>query len=141
MEEELDLTIDPREFKLPSPKTLDEDEQRALVRASLTRICDGAGDLQTQNLDPSEAQGLSPSDMWMLLLVRLVTRVADPSTSSDEDTGENKEANGLSVSELYDRQDRLRQTLCDYIMTDFSGRWGSFHGRRVPMNCTNDCLM
>ena len=122
MEQELDLTIDPREFKLPPPKTLEEHERNTLIRSSLVRIWDGADDLTTQEVDFSESHGVMASDMWMLLLVRLVTRVAIPDPPADPESEENQEATALAVSDLYDRQDRLRQTLCDYIMADFAGR-------------------
>lgn len=122
MDQELDFSIDVREFKLPPPKALEEQDRNALIRSSLTRIWDGVKDFTTPDLDFPESPGFSASDMWMLLLVRLVTRVADPPISADEETEESKEANALAVSDLYDRQDRLRQTLCDYIMADFPGR-------------------
>lgn len=104
------------------PKSLDDDDRNALVRSSLTRIWDGAKDLTTQEIDLSETQGFSPTDMWMLLLVRLVTRTADPPTPPDESDANEESSNGAVVSDLYDRQDRLRQTLCDYVMADFGGR-------------------
>lgn len=122
MEQDLDFTIDPREFKLPPPKSLEDHDRNALIRSSLTRIWDGAKDLTTQEIDLSESQGFSATDMWMLLLVRLITRVADPPPVVEEESAEDKEANELAVSDLYDRQDKLRQTLCDYIMADFTGR-------------------
>ncbi|TCD69615.1 hypothetical protein EIP91_006840 [Steccherinum ochraceum] len=121
MNEDTDITLDPREFKLPPPKFLDDDERNSLVRSSLVRIWDGAKDLTTQEVDLSETQGFSPTDMWMLLLVRLITRTADPPTPPAESEA-TEEPNGTVVSELYDRQDRLRQTLCDYVMADFGGR-------------------
>ena len=68
----------------------------------------------------------------MLLLVRMITRVVDPEngkgkamadgaiktvTGPDTDVEMDEE-----MIELYERQDRLRRVLCDYIMADFSGR-------------------
>jgi symplekin len=70
--------------------------------------------------------------MWMLFLVRMITRVVDPEdgkgkakadetvqkvTGPDADVEMDEE-----MVELYERQDRLRKVLCDYIMADFSGR-------------------
>ncbi|KAJ8461969.1 hypothetical protein ONZ51_g11199 [Trametes cubensis] len=68
----------------------------------------------------------SPANMWMLLLVRMVTHVSDP--AEDGDAGEeqedpNGEEGAISrKSDIYDRQDRLRHALRDYIMADFPGR-------------------
>ena len=60
----------------------------------------------------------------MLLIVRLVTRVAEPvppeSVEAMDEDG--NKSNGDSNLSLAAHQDRLRQTLCDYIMDDFPGR-------------------
>ncbi|KAJ7865668.1 hypothetical protein B0H13DRAFT_2670840, partial [Mycena leptocephala] len=62
------------------------------------------------------AGGHSPAEMWILLLVRMVTRVVDPQPTTPE------ESDSLIVNDFYDRQYRLRQTLCDYIMSDSPAR-------------------
>lgn len=63
----------------------------------------------------------------MLLIVRMVTRVALPELEDekriDEDTRTVEDDDMALESDLFARQDRLRQTLCDYIMTDFSARF------------------
>ncbi|KAF8216368.1 Symplekin tight junction protein C terminal-domain-containing protein [Mycena galopus ATCC 62051] len=108
------------DFKLPPPKELSEEESASLVRNSVARIWDGSEDLKSNGEalppDSTQAGGHSPAEMWMLLLVRLVTRVVDPPTSPDEGD------DNVVVNDFYDRQDRLRQTLCDYIMSDFPAR-------------------
>ncbi|KAF7370712.1 Mitogen-activated protein kinase [Mycena sanguinolenta] len=107
------------DFKLPPPKALSDEESATLVRNSVARIWNGSEDLKSNGEalppDSSQAGGHSPAEMWMLLLVRLVTRVVDPPPSPDE-------GDDNVVNEFYDRQDRLRQTLCDYIMSDFPAR-------------------
>lgn len=61
--------------------------------------------------------------MWMLLLVRMITRVTEPPTDGDGDDGMDQSADGeLVTTGFYTRQDQLRQTLCDYIMSDFPAR-------------------
>ncbi|KAJ6518677.1 Symplekin tight junction protein C terminal-domain-containing protein [Mycena sanguinolenta] len=108
------------DFKLPPPKALSDEESVSLVRNSVARIWNGSDDLKSNGEalppDSSQAGGHSPAEMWMLLLVRLVTRVVDPPPSPDESD------DNVVVNEFYDRQDRLRQTLCDYIMSDFPAR-------------------
>lgn len=92
------------------------------MRGSVGRIGDGAEELRADSVAPSP--DASPTDMWMLLIVRMITRVAHFDDGPLED-GED-EAN---VSEdkkaliLYSRQDNLRQMLCDYIMADFPSRY------------------
>ncbi|KAJ6581382.1 Symplekin tight junction protein C terminal-domain-containing protein [Mycena capillaripes] len=66
--------------------------------------------------DSTQAGGHGPAEMWMLLLVRMVTRVVDPPPTTPD------EGDNVVVNDFYDRQDRLRQTLCDYIMSDFPAR-------------------
>ena len=69
----------------------------------------------------------------MLLLVRMITRVVDPEEDGkgkakaddavNRITGLDAEAEmDEEMVQLYERQDRLRRVLCDYIMADFSGR-------------------
>ncbi|KAI0343250.1 hypothetical protein BDW22DRAFT_1356862 [Trametopsis cervina] len=123
LDQEMDLTLDTGEFKLPPPKELPEEAREALIRGSLVRIWDGAKDLEVRDmsLDTLDLPGMSPTDMWMVLLVRLITRVVDPAPPAPAE-GEAKEDNAALISGIYSHQDRLRQTLCDYIMADFSSR-------------------
>lgn len=115
------------EFKLPPPPALAEDERSALVSGSITRIWEGADELRVmgQGISPDSIQagGNSASEMWMLLLIRMITRVAKPLTDMDTNPDE-ATSNGDEVVEndYYTRQDSLRQTLCNYIMADFPSR-------------------
>lgn len=61
--------------------------------------------------------------MWMLLLVRMITRVAEPPKDLVGDTEDSKDAIDL---DYYVRQDQLRQRLCDYIMADFPARYAPY---------------
>ncbi|KAI9064047.1 hypothetical protein FKP32DRAFT_1714615 [Trametes sanguinea] len=123
---ELPLT----DFKLPPPRELDTDERDELVRKGIARIREGGKELvayEPGTLDPSDpANRTAAADMWMLLLVRMVTRVSDPAADTGlEDApedGKNEDGAVVRKSEIYERQDRLRHALCDYIMADFSGR-------------------
>ncbi|KAF9482650.1 hypothetical protein BDN70DRAFT_874838 [Pholiota conissans] len=115
------------EFKLPPPKDLSEDDRNGVIASSISRIWDGAEDLRAlgEGIAPESvlAGGNSAAEMWMLLLVRMITRVAEP----PEDLGNGAEATEESKDEnadldYYFRQDQLRQKLCDYIMADFPAR-------------------
>jgi symplekin len=115
----------PLEFQVPAPAVLEEAERAATVKSAATRIWQSSGDLAV-------GPQTGGQDMWMLLLVRMITRVVDPedgkgkakvdgavqkATVPDADAEMDEE-----MVELYERQDRLRRVLCDYIMADFSGR-------------------
>ncbi|CDO73286.1 hypothetical protein BN946_scf185008.g48 [Trametes cinnabarina] len=123
---ELPLT----DFKLPPPRELDSDERDELVRKAITRIRDEGKELiayDSGTLDPSDpANRTAAADMWMLLLVRMITRVSDPAADAGavdtQEEGKSEDGALTRKSDIYERQDRLRHTLCDYIMADFSGR-------------------
>jgi symplekin len=115
----------PLEFQVPAPAVLEEAERAATVKSAATRIWQSSGDLAVGPQSGGQ-------DMWMLLLVRMITRVVDP-----EDGKGKAKADGVvqrvtgpdadvemdeGMVDLYERQDRLRKVLCDYIMADFSGR-------------------
>jgi symplekin len=113
----------PLEFEVPPPSVLGEAERAVTVKSAATRIWQSSGDLAV-------GPQTGGRDVWMLFLVRMVTRVVDPvdgkgkakadgaaNTGSDAD-----EEMDEKMDELYERQDRLRRVLCDYIMADFSGR-------------------
>ena len=84
---ELPLT----DFKLPPAQELDADDREALVRKAITRIREGAKELATHDLldvVDALASKITPADMWMMLLVRMVTRVSDPAAGADEEEEE-----------------------------------------------------
>lgn len=115
----MDLTLDIQDLKLPPPRELTEAQADVLIRNSLVRIWDGANDLTLQDMSQDGGGALS-ADLWMLLIIRLVTRFSVP---AEPDGEEDAMGNGdSSAIELYGHQDRLRQTLCEYIIADFSGR-------------------
>ena len=114
------ITLDLADFKLPPPKEPSEDGRLNLISGSLTRIWDGADELRMGlPLDPTQSTGISASELWMLLIVRMITRIAEPPPDYDANSVDSKE---LLQLDLYSRQDRLRQILCNYIMSDFPSR-------------------
>ncbi|KAF9245242.1 Symplekin tight junction protein C terminal-domain-containing protein [Melanogaster broomeanus] len=113
---ELALSLDLSDFKLPSPKDLSETDRNALMAGAVSRIC-GAEELQ----GGSHAVLASPNDMWMLLIVRMITRVAVPETEAPHNEDELGQDDDKLI-DFYSRQDKLRRSLCDYIMSDFPSR-------------------
>ena len=79
------------------------------------------GDL---TLDLSQSNS-SSTEMWMLLLIRMVTRVAELPIYGEADRAQ-KTDDDTTAKEVdsYARQDQLRQTLVQYVMADFSSRCG-----------------
>jgi symplekin len=112
------------DFKLPPPRELSVDERASLMKNSVFRIWkEGQAPDGAAPVEPT--RGASATEMWMLLIVRMVTRVAIPRPDKDEideeATKEQSEDDALE-SDFFVRQDKLRQTLCDYIMSDFPAR-------------------
>ena len=116
------------DISIPAARELDADDREVLMRKAITRIREGAKELVSHEalLDAVDAMTLrtTPADMWMLLLVRMVTRVVDPTAGvrPTEEDMKSEENAVIDRSEIYERQDRLRHALCEYIMADFSGR-------------------
>ncbi|KAK7061099.1 hypothetical protein VNI00_000835 [Paramarasmius palmivorus] len=109
--------LDPSNFKLPSPDDLSDPDRIGLISKAVTRIWDDAVELRSSATESTEREIGGPLDMWMLLIVRIITRVVEP---PGELQGGGDEETQLAFS--YDRQDQLRQILCDYVMQDFSSR-------------------
>ncbi|KIM53908.1 hypothetical protein SCLCIDRAFT_1222437 [Scleroderma citrinum Foug A] len=113
------LSLDLSEFRLPSPKDLSEDDRVALMRGATTRICDGAKELEYSTAASSSH---TAGDMWMLLIVRMVTRVAmPPGSETPNEEAESSDAESR-LTAFYSCQDALRQTLCEYILANFPAR-------------------
>ena len=106
------------DFKLPPPREFSEEDRDLLIRESVTRIWTCGSDL---------AEGASSADLWMLLMVRLVTRLVEPpldeaAIEAEKEKMDESEGKALVDVNFYGRQDRMRQTLCTYVMEDFHSR-------------------
>jgi symplekin len=112
------------DFTLPPPKDLTEKERLSLISTSITRIWSGAEELRVSGSsvlpESEQAGGNSASEMWMLLLVRMITRVAEPPWS--DESMDDSSRGQVPEHDFFSRQDQLRQTLCDYVMADFPSR-------------------
>ncbi|KIJ65684.1 hypothetical protein HYDPIDRAFT_131045 [Hydnomerulius pinastri MD-312] len=118
---EVALGLQLSDFKLPSPRDLSEAERNALMRGAVTRIRDGTEELQAESDMMSMSSGGSPNELWMVLIVRMITRVAEPAADASKN-GEDSKQEDDKIVDFYSRQDKLRQTLCDHIMADFPAR-------------------
>ncbi|KAJ8521574.1 hypothetical protein ONZ45_g1743 [Pleurotus djamor] len=105
------------EFKLPSPKELEDDTRISLLTDGMKRIWNGADEARQSEVG-SDRIGGSQQEIWMLLIIRMITRSAEP----PDDSPEPKEEDSEEVVPFEGRHDRLRQILCDYIMADFPSR-------------------
>ena len=106
------------DLKLPPPKEFSEEDRDLLIRESVTRIWTCGSEF---------AEDASSADLWMLLMVRLVTRLAEPpldeaAAEAEKEKMDDSEGKALVNVNFYGRQDRMRQTLCTYVMDDFHSR-------------------
>ncbi|KAF9269017.1 hypothetical protein L218DRAFT_916524 [Marasmius fiardii PR-910] len=119
------IDLSPADFKLPSPEDLSETDRIRLLSKAVTRIWEESAELMPSTSTETTDVG-GPMDVWMLLLVRMITRVAEPPpTEGGAGEGENdtEDSDQKSAVEFnFDRQDQLRRVLCDYIMVDFPER-------------------
>ena len=117
--DERDIPLALINFQLPPPRALSEDERGSALISVVTRIQNGAEESKTVNDVPGQ-KGLPASDMWMLLLVRMVTRapVSDDNLDGEEDAGKKEEARRTEDC----RNDETRRTLCNYVLGDFPSR-------------------
>lgn len=118
--ETIDLELG--DFKLPPPKNWSSEDRSNIISGSFKRVWDGAEELRSGlSSDSFQAAGIAASELWMLLIVRMITRIAEPPPNFDREDAMEDDSKDI-VHDFYARQDRLRQTLCDYIMADFPSR-------------------
>lgn len=113
-------------FRLPAPREFSESERALVVKSSMARIWATNGFLGNSTSSVAHhqlGQGAQPQDLYMLLLVRMITRAAsnDESDKNESDEQEDETAGPMQVSSL-SRKERIRQTVFDYVMSDFPGR-------------------
>ncbi len=111
------------DFKMPPPRLASDDERGALVKSSMARIWGSYGELMSMN-DPglSVARGSSPQDLWMILLVRMITRSASQDPAAEQDGNDSNDKDVSMDLVVPSRHEKIRQILFEYIMTDFPAR-------------------
>ncbi|CAE6440409.1 unnamed protein product [Rhizoctonia solani] len=111
--------LDLSTFSLPAPKDLSDTTRNGLVKSSVSRIWDAGEEVlgrEVRAAGGETAVGLPPEEMWMLLVVRMISRGAGAGRVKDE--GDDRSL----VHNLAFREDGMRQMLLDYLLADFSGR-------------------
>ncbi|CAE6412938.1 unnamed protein product [Rhizoctonia solani] len=111
--------LDPSAFSLPTPGDLSDATRSGLVKSSVSRIWDAGEEVLGREIRPggNETVGLPPEEMWMLLVVRMISRGAG--------AGQVKEEGGDHRALVHNaafREDGMRQMLLDYLLADFGGR-------------------
>lgn len=114
------IPLDPTTFALPPPKELSDAARNGLVRSSVTRIWDVGEEAMGREVGRVKARsevgvGLPPEEMWMLLVVRMITRGAGGRRDVEVD-------GRALVQQMGFREDAMRQMVFDYVLDDFSGR-------------------
>lgn len=112
------------------------EEREGNIQEAIARIRTGAEEFSVApDVSGQKAQiGLPPSEMWMLLLVRMATRVSPSVTEvvdvADGPDGLTNEEQKLveNESKVFNvkRSDELRETLCNYVLDDFPSRCVDF---------------
>lgn len=112
-------------FQLPPPRPLSEADRHTAILSAITRIR-AAGEEFGLSAEPSGSKpfiGLPPQEMWILLLVRMVTR-ATPIQEQNETEGLDDTSKREKEAEQKMKEDQeMRETLCDYILDDFPSRF------------------
>lgn len=110
-------------FTLPRPKPLSEDTRRQLMISAIGRIYSGGqhvgqnytSDSQpfmgTENEESSLPAGpaVTTKDVYVLLLARLSSRGL-------------KNASGTTEADHREGEDKIRQSICDFVLADFTNR-------------------
>ncbi|QRW17189.1 symplekin [Rhizoctonia solani] len=111
--------LDPSAFSLPAPKDLSDAARNGLVKSSVARIWDAGEEVLGRDVKGGSevAVGLPPEEMWMLLIVRMISRGANGGRVKDEGGDDRALVHNLAF-----REDGMRQMLLDYLLGDFNGR-------------------
>ena len=133
-DEELIAALQQVKFELPPARQLSAVERGEMIRSSLDRIRATGEDTAGSSLavldvdgaiDASRpALGLPSADAWILLLVRMATR--GPAAESQAHAGFVGSSDAMTKANVgmgSANADGIRQTLCDYVMEDFSARY------------------
>jgi symplekin len=123
-------------FKLPRPRHMSEKQRGALVESCLLRVQsrghEHALTHKSSVIEYLGQRGKPTPDMWILLLIRMITRGSwssadvedeneEEETSGDSEGNEVAKPNGLNAK--LDGEYRMRKMLFNYIITDFASRY------------------
>lgn len=145
-EDELALQLGPSTYELPSPKPLDTSQTNAFLKATMQRLSTTGSTLSSSITTTGNAtdgslinKGPPPSEMWMLLFVRMITRAQtnsegapetrtkeeqiDPEGFGESENTVDVKGKGRSKEEIWERNELLRGTVLEYVLTDFPARY------------------
>ena len=141
-DEELALQLVSTNYELPAPKSLDSSQTNAFLRATMLRFVSSATNLQSPDavMDNRHltalARGPPPSEMWIFLFIRMVTRgqrdssgmsseglkIEKANENSPMDISTDLKARNVFQDEIWARNDLLRGMILEYIMADLPSR-------------------
>ena len=120
---DLDEPLQLANFRLPPPREFLTSEKESIMKSSMSRIWNTNGLLGNSTvafLNQQVGQGASSEDLWMLLLVRMITRASPGEGAAGvDDEGEKLESTQVGAVSV---KERIRQIVFDYVLTDFPGR-------------------
>ncbi|CAO1637381.1 unnamed protein product [Sympodiomycopsis kandeliae] len=107
------------DFELAPPEPFSQTEARALIKESVSRICEMGG--QAASFSAQMGDDVPAETLWASLVTRLATRGFDEDLDEDE-----SETTSQSVSPqkgtLSSQADAIRQTMLDFLVSDFPTR-------------------
>lgn len=121
-EDDVEAALNMSDFTLPAPQPLAPEARTGSLKSAMTRIWNNSSSASSTPHDApaSLTEGAPGTDLWMLLLVRMVTRVLDY-RESEEDAPRSEDAASSELS--VQKQDDIRQTICNYVIADFPSRY------------------
>jgi symplekin len=128
---DIDEALRLSDYRIPPPPDVDDEQRSVLIRTSFSRVWNNRAELAPagDSLPHEPGCGASPQDLPMLLLIRMATRIARPQNVQDEDE-QRTEAKQTDV-DMVSKQERIRQTLFDYVMTDFQSRYVNYSSQTL----------
>ncbi|KAF8317119.1 hypothetical protein DL93DRAFT_2134523 [Clavulina sp. PMI_390] len=146
-EDELTLQLGSTAYELPPPQPLDSAQTDSFLKATMLRFVSSGGGLASSSQSAGAegqalttlARGPPPSEMWVLLFIRMVTRGQRDTTGSSHNRAKNEkteddeeltlEASSSAVKgkersqdEVWARNDSLRGMILDYVLEDLPAR-------------------
>lgn len=147
-DDDLALQLGSATYELPPPKPLEPSQTDPFIRATMLRFAAAGASLASSDSNPpvngthlaALARGPSPSEMWILLFIRMVTRGQRDTTGSSPqrakiekmdaadtmDVSTDIKGKGRSQDEVWARNDSLRRTILEHVLEDLSGRYVLF---------------
>lgn len=145
-DDEMGLQLGSATYELPPPRPLDSTQTDAFLRATMLRFVASGSSLSSSDTSADGrhlaalARGPAPSEMWVLLLIRMVTRGQRDTAGSSPERAKNEKmeedggalylsassadikGKGRSQDEVWARNDLLRGIILNYVLENLPGR-------------------